>query len=153
MVGLEFILDELLIVFTSKVLGIHAKSAKVLNGIDLLGFEKGLLRLEIIKGSFECCVFVHPLFQGMTGEETMLRVEVGISFFKGGFNITQFGPEVQGVFLFALLFLAITPNPVGNGGDEYVDKGEFHGLGGNMAAERYKRVVSSHSPIDAKGRL
>ena len=42
-VGLEFILDELLIVFTSQVLGIHAKGAKVLDGIDLLGLKKRIL--------------------------------------------------------------------------------------------------------------
>jgi hypothetical protein len=37
-----------------------------------------------------------------------------------------------------LLILAITPNPVGNGGDEYVDEGEFHGLGD--VGVRYKRM-------------
>ena len=96
-VGFEFVLDKLLIVFTSKVLGIHAKGEKLLNGIDLLGFEKGLLRVKIT---------------------------------QGGFNFVQFGPEVQGVFPFGLLILAITPDPVGNGSDEYADESEFHGLGG-----------------------
>jgi hypothetical protein len=66
----------------------------------------------------------------MTGEETMRRVEVGISFCKGGFNLAQFGPEVLGVFPFAFLIFAMTPNPVGNGGDEYVDEEEFHGVSG-----------------------
>jgi hypothetical protein len=28
------------------------------------------------------------------------------------------------------LIFAMTPNPVGNGGDEYVDEGEFHGVSG-----------------------
>jgi hypothetical protein len=42
-VGLEFILDELLIVFTSQVLCIHSKGAKVLDGIDLLGLKKRIL--------------------------------------------------------------------------------------------------------------
>ena len=49
---LKFLPDELLIVFTSQVLGIHAKGEKVLDGIDLLGFEKGLLRLEIYINPF-----------------------------------------------------------------------------------------------------
>jgi hypothetical protein len=31
---------------------------------------------------------MHPLFQGMGSEETMLRVEAGIGFCKGGFSIT-----------------------------------------------------------------
>ena len=137
MVGLEFILDELLIVFASKVLGIHAKGAKVLDDIDLLGFEKGLLRVKIIQGSFECCVFVHPLFQGMTGEETMGRVEACICLRNGCFNIAQFSPEVLGVFPFAFLIFAMTPNPVGNGGDEYVDEEEFHGVSG--VGVRYER--------------